>query len=63
MTYAEKVKYIREKLFLTQEALAKELGVNITTVNRWEKGHIEPSFPAKKALHELCKKNEIKLED
>ena len=34
--FAAKVKYLRAKLMLTQEALAKELGVSFATVNRWE---------------------------
>lgn len=38
MTYAEKIKDVRKKLFLSQEALAGgvELGVSFTTLNRWE---------------------------
>lgn len=28
---------------LTQQALAKKLGVSFTTVNRWLKGHVKPS--------------------
>lgn len=61
MTFAEKLKYVREKLFLSQDALAKELGVSFATVNRWENGKHEPGYPAKKAFHELCKKNNIEL--
>ena len=34
--FAAKAKYLRAKLMLTQEALAKELGVSFATVNRWE---------------------------
>ena len=59
MTYVEKIKLIREKLFLSQEALAKELGVNLTTVNRWETGKTKPNFTARKAIHLLCQKNNI----
>lgn len=63
MTYAEKIKLIRERLFLSQGALAKELGVNLITVNRWENGRTEPNFTAKKAIHELCLKHDIKFEN
>jgi DNA-binding transcriptional regulator YiaG len=59
MAYVEKIKRIRETLFLSQEALAKELGVNLTTVNRWETGKTNPNFSARKAIHELCKKHGI----
>lgn len=55
MTYGEKVKKIREKLFLTQQELASMLNVNITTVNRWETEKFEPSIKAKKLISALCK--------
>ena len=38
MTFAEKLQYVRKQLFLSQEAIAKELGVSFATVNRWENG-------------------------
>lgn len=59
MTYGEKVKKIREKLFLSQQELASMLNVNITTVNRWETGKFKPSIKAKKLISELCKSNGI----
>lgn len=34
MNYAEKLKEIREILLLSQDELAKELGVTFATVNR-----------------------------
>jgi len=49
------VKRVRKKLGLTQEQLARELGVSFTTVNRWEKGKSEPSPLAEKALELLLK--------
>lgn len=36
MTFADKVKIVRAKLFLSQEKLAKEIGVSQVTVARWE---------------------------
>jgi DNA-binding transcriptional regulator YiaG len=63
MTFGEKVKVVRKKLFLSQEALANELGVDRSSVNRWEKGKFEPSYPAQKAFHEFCVKNKIVFKD
>ncbi len=37
------IKKIREKLGLSQEDLARQLGVSYTTVNRWENGRFKPS--------------------
>ena len=59
MTFAEKMQAVRKQLFLSQEAMAKELGVSFATVNRWEKGKCEPSYKAQKALNKLCKKHNI----
>lgn len=42
MTGAE-IKEIRQALGLTQEQLARELGVSFTTVSRWEQNHTQPS--------------------
>lgn len=54
MTYAEKVKYVREKLKLSQEELAHELGVSFATINRWENGSYNPSRLARKAFEDYC---------
>lgn len=63
MTFSEKCKYVREALFLSQQAFAKELGVSFATVNRWEREICEPNYKDKKAFHNYCIKNEIVLED
>ena len=59
MTFAQKMQTIRKQLFLSQEAMAKELGVSFATVNRWEKGKCEPGYKAQKAFNDLCEKNNI----
>ncbi len=47
INYAEKIKEYREKKFLTQSELAKELGVTLLTVSRWETGKFEPNMKIK----------------
>jgi putative transcriptional regulator len=37
------IRTIREELNLTQEELARELGVTFPTVNRWENDRTQPS--------------------
>ena len=54
MTYSEKIKIVREKLLLTQDEIANELGVNSITVCRWETGKSEPNMKAKKAIRDFC---------
>lgn len=56
MTYSEKIKSAREKLLMTQEEIAAELGVTSITVCRWETGKTEPGIKAKKAFRDLCER-------
>ena len=53
MEYSKLLKQYREKKFLTQEELAKVLGVSFVTLNRWENGKYKPTMKMKKKLHEL----------
>ena len=39
----ELVKEVRRQLGISQEDLARELGVSFATVNRWENGKSQPS--------------------
>ncbi len=59
MTFAEKLQSVRKQLFLSQEAIAKEIGVSFATVNRWEKGKCEPGYKAQKAFSDFCEANNI----
>ena len=63
MTYSEKVKNARERLLLTQDEMAIELGVNAITVCRWETGKSEPNMKAKKAIRDFYIRNGLKFED
>ncbi|NLV33325.1 MAG: helix-turn-helix transcriptional regulator [Clostridiaceae bacterium] len=62
MTYAQKIKRLREVLLITQQELADLLGVSIVTVNRWENGKYEPTMKIKRRIVELYKANHIDLE-
>jgi putative transcriptional regulator len=44
---------LRRRLKMTQEEFAHAIGVTVSTVNRWENGHIEPSRLARKAMDAL----------
>jgi len=60
---SEYIKQLREKLNWSQEGLARDLSVSVNTIRRWEKGLNEPSTLAKKALLDLLKRTNIKLEE
>ena len=47
------IKKLRKQLNLTQEEFAVELGVVVSTVNRWEKGHAKPSPIVLKAIENM----------
>lgn len=63
MTFGEKVKQVRFKLYMSQESMAKELGVSFATVNRWERGKHEPGLAAQKDFHLFCQRNDIEFID
>jgi DNA-binding XRE family transcriptional regulator len=59
MTYAQKIKKLREVLLITQQELANLLSVSIVTVNRWENGKYEPTMKIKRILHKLFDENKL----
>ena len=63
MKFSDKVKYARMKLLLTQEALAKELGVSYATICRWEKENREPQIVSHGKFYAFCESKNIKFED
>ena len=63
MTFDEKLKYVREHLKISQEYLARELGVSYQTINRLEKGKTLPSYSTLMMFEEFCKKKNIKFEE
>lgn len=52
---------LRNKLILSQEDFAKLLDVSFASVNRWERGHHEPTIKVKRKIVELCEKQGIQL--
>jgi len=52
--YVVLVKEVRVQLGLSQEDLARELGVSYATINRWENGRFSPSRLAVRQLETYC---------
>jgi DNA-binding transcriptional regulator YiaG len=61
MDYSKAIKELRERMMLSQEEFAEKLGVSFATVNRWENGHHEPTYKARRQIAALCKKHGIKI--
>ena len=59
--YRKMIISLRNTLIMSQEELAKYLGVSFASVNRWENGHHEPTIKVKRMTVEECKKHKIQL--
>lgn len=59
---ANMVSSLRRRLSMTQEEFAHAIGVTVSTVNRWENGHIEPSRLARRAMQGLASQAAIPLD-
>lgn len=53
MSIADRIKAAREKLGLTQEQAAPQWGVNVRTLQGWERGQHEPRGFARTQLEKL----------
>lgn len=54
--YPSLIKEVRRQLSISQEDLARELGVSYATVNRWENGQAKPSRLARAQLNAFCER-------
>jgi DNA-binding transcriptional regulator YiaG len=48
------IRTLRQQLGMTQEEFAHQIAVTVSTVNRWENSHAEPSKLAWKAIKDLA---------
>ena len=62
MNYQIIIKKLRNKLVLSQTELAELLCCSFSSVNRWEKGHYEPTIKVKRKILGLCKEHNIEVE-
>ena len=63
MDYQRLVKELRLKLILSQQEFADLLNVSFASINRWETGKHEPTIKIKRKIVQLCKENNIDLEE
>ena len=59
----ELVKQIRQYTGLSQTEMAKKIGVQFATINRWENGHSQPTRLAGEGLFALCKDFNVPVYD
>ena len=63
LNYPKLIIKLRIKMNISQEELAKRMGVSFQSVNRWENGKFEPTKLAKAKLDELFTEYDITLEE
>ena len=56
------IRDLRSRLGLTQEEFAHALGITVSTVNRWEKGHSAPSKLARASLSRFAGRRGVAVE-
>lgn len=62
MIFSDCIRILRQKQFLSQEAIAKELQVTLSTVSRWETGKSIPNLATMKKIKAFCEKEKIDYE-
>lgn len=61
--YADGILQLRAKLNLSQEELAKILGVSYISVNRWENDKYAPTKLVKVKLNQLFKEHNVEVKE
>lgn len=59
MDFSQLVKKVRQTLDISQEDLARFLGVSFATINRWENGRTVPNRLSQECFYAFCKKQGI----
>lgn len=59
MEFKDQIKYAREKVHMSQQEFAKEIGVAYSSLNRWELGVRKPTYALQRKFYKYCEKNEI----
>ena len=62
MNWSKIIKYLRNKMLLSQTELANLLGVSFASINRWENEHNEPTIKIKRKIKELCEREKINID-
>ena len=63
MDIPDKVRFVRDKLKISQEDLARALNVSYATINRWENSKTKPTRMALAVFNDYCEKHGIKFDE
>ena len=62
MDFQEQVKFVRMHLQLSQEDLARQMGISFATVSRWERENRKPQLALLGKFYSFCKRNGIEID-
>jgi len=63
MEFKDQVKYAREKVHMSQQEFATELGVAYSSLNRWELGIRKPTYALQRKFYQYCESKGIVFEE
>ena len=63
MEFSDKILFVRGKLNLSQEDLARALNVSFATVNRWENSKAKPINITQAAFDSFCDSHGISFDE
>ena len=63
MDFPSVVKYVRDKLNLSEEDLARAINASFASINRWENGKNRPDKLVLSVFTTFCKQQGIDIED
>ena len=62
MDFQDQVKLVRMHLQLSQEELARQMGISFATVSRWERENRKPQLALLGKFYSFCKRNGIEID-
>ena len=62
MDFQDQVKFVRMHLQLSQEELARQMGISFATVSRWERENRKPQLALLGKFYSFCQRSGIKID-
>lgn len=62
MGFQDQVKFVRMHLQLSQEELARQMGISFATISRWEREKRKPQLALLGKFYSFCKRNGIEID-
>ena len=62
MDFQDQVKFVRMHLQLSQEELARQMGISFATVSRWERESRKPQLALLGKFYSFCQRKGIEID-